>query len=86
MLETWKKWVIPCSSTNLLGMLLLMSSGLMQLIAVMQMLLLLLREVPPAQAAWAPHSVPPVLGLPASPGPCSRPSVLTAGLSFLPQA
>lgn len=82
MLETWKKWVIPCSSTDLLGMLLLMSSGLMQLIAVMQML----REVPPAQAARAPHSVQPMLGLPTSPGPCSHPSVLTAGLSFLPQA
>lgn len=55
MLDPWKKWVIPCSSTNLLGMLLLMSSCLMQLPAETQTLLLLLGESPQIQAAWAPH-------------------------------
>lgn len=84
MLETWKKWVIPCSSTNLLGMLLLVSSCLMQLLA---------------NAVALAQGVPPDPGSLGTPqawdlcwvflprlAPCSHPSVLTAGLSFLPQA
>lgn len=73
MLETWKKWVVPRSSACLRG------------IAAH----VVLPNATPcrdanaiafAQQPGRPAGVGPVLGFPVSPGP----SVLTAGLSFLP--
>lgn len=78
-LKKWVVAVIPCSGSNLPGMLLLMPSCFTRLLA--EMLQLLLGEFTQIQAAWAPCWVfLPRLAL------RSRPSVLTAGLSFLPQA
>lgn len=78
-LKKWVVAVIPCSSSSLPGMLLLTPSCLTQLLA--EMLQLLLGEFTQIQAALVPRWVfLPRLAL------HSRPSVLTADLSFLPQA